>query len=365
MVLLYIFGLVIIFYLLAVICDKYFVKSLDIISKKLKLSEDVAGATFMAVGSSAPEFFTALIAVFRVGSEQVGTGTIVGSAIFNILVIIGVSAIVATSYLKWKPVVRDLIFYSFSIVILLFTLSDGMISLWESIIYILMYGIYVFVLANWRKISNEYQTEDEFEMISEEVDKEEKALKKSRNVIGKLLYHLEMLVSSTFPDIQKKPHTYVMVFGISILWIGFLSWGLVELAVLIARDVGIPEVIIALTILAGGTSIPDMMSSVIVAKQGRGDMAVSNAVGSNIFNIFICLGFSWMLYILVKGEQVIVSVENLTSSVLLLFFTVVVLFLILVLQKFKLGNVIGYLLLSLYAGYVAYAVLSIYSPGLF
>ncbi len=105
MILLYVLILIFVFYLLAKICDEYFVSSLDIIAKKWKLSEDVAGATLMAVGSSAPEFFTALIAVMKVGSEQVGAGTIVGSAIFNILVIVGASAVVATSFLSWKPVI--------------------------------------------------------------------------------------------------------------------------------------------------------------------------------------------------------------------------------------------------------------------
>lgn len=77
------------FAVLAKICDKYFVQSLEIISKKMKLTDDVAGATFMAIGSSAPEFFTAAIAMMTVGSEVVGAGTIVGSALFNLLVIIG------------------------------------------------------------------------------------------------------------------------------------------------------------------------------------------------------------------------------------------------------------------------------------
>ena len=87
--LLYFVSMLAIFYLLAVVCDRYFVESLEIMSKKMKLSDDVAGATLMAVGSSAPEFFTAAMALFAVGHESVGAGTIIGSAIFNILVIVG------------------------------------------------------------------------------------------------------------------------------------------------------------------------------------------------------------------------------------------------------------------------------------
>uniref|UniRef100_A0A8D0CHB6 Sodium/calcium exchanger membrane region domain-containing protein n=1 Tax=Scleropages formosus TaxID=113540 RepID=A0A8D0CHB6_SCLFO len=82
------------FYALAIVCDDYFVPSLEKISENLHLSEDVAGATFMAAGSSAPELFTSLIGVF-ITKGDVGVGTIVGSAVFNILIIIGVCGIFA------------------------------------------------------------------------------------------------------------------------------------------------------------------------------------------------------------------------------------------------------------------------------
>src|SRR5690554_2806155 len=105
MAVLYFLILITIFYLLAKVSEDYFVESLDIISRKLKLPEDVAGATLMAVGSSAPEFATALIAVLGTGTEDIGAGTIVGSAIFNILVIVGASALVSGAFLRWQPVV--------------------------------------------------------------------------------------------------------------------------------------------------------------------------------------------------------------------------------------------------------------------
>lgn len=81
-------GIVVACYLLSIVCDRYFVNSLDEIAQRRKLSDDVAGATLMAIGSSAPEFFTALIALFHGGKVGLGAGTIIGSAIFNILVII-------------------------------------------------------------------------------------------------------------------------------------------------------------------------------------------------------------------------------------------------------------------------------------
>uniref|UniRef100_A0A3B5LHE4 Sodium/calcium exchanger membrane region domain-containing protein n=1 Tax=Xiphophorus couchianus TaxID=32473 RepID=A0A3B5LHE4_9TELE len=104
------------FYALAIVCDDYFVPSLEKISENLQLSEDVAGATFMAAGSSAPELFTSLIGVF-ITKGDVGVGTIVGSAVFNILVIIGLSGIFAGQVVKLFPY---LLFYLF-VPILCFT----------------------------------------------------------------------------------------------------------------------------------------------------------------------------------------------------------------------------------------------------
>ena len=362
MIFLYLLILISVFYLLAKICDEYFVKSLDIFAKRLKLSEDVAGATFMAIGSSAPEFFTALIAIMKVGSEQVGAGTIVGSAIFNILVIVGASAVVATSFLSWKPVIRDMLFYIAAIVILLFTFGDGKITLTESLFYLMAYIVYIIILANWRKISGIKEKEDVMEIVSDEMKMEEKDVKKMKGLMPLLEKTVDTTLARIFPNIDKSPDKYVSVFSISILGIIILSWVLVEVAVLLAHELGIPEVIIALTILAGGTSIPDLLSSLIVAKQGRGDMAVSNAVGSNIFDIFVCLGLPWLLYIIITGNNMVVSTENLMSSIFLLFFTVISLMFLLIWQKFKLGPKAGYILLFFYGGYLLYSIYAAYVP---
>ena len=178
MLILYILGLVLIFYLLAKICEQYFVSSLDIFAKKLHLSEDVAGATFMAIGSSAPEFFTALIAVLKVGSEQIGSGTIVGSAIFNILVIIGASAVIARTYLTWQPVIRDIVFYLLSIIVLLLTFQDGKITLIETLLYISSYAGYIIVLKYWPRFVSYKERKDKLADVVSAVEKEDEVLEK-------------------------------------------------------------------------------------------------------------------------------------------------------------------------------------------
>lgn len=123
-------GVLYLFLGIAIICDDFFVGSLEAISERLGLSEDVAGATFMAAGSSAPELFSSLVALTNDGaSNDIGIGTIVGSAIFNILIIIGVTAIFSgrTLYLDYRPLMRDAFFYALAIGGIIGIFIDGKI----------------------------------------------------------------------------------------------------------------------------------------------------------------------------------------------------------------------------------------------
>merc|ERR1711988_1343602 len=120
-----ILGVLYMFWGLAIVCDDFFVASPEVISEELYLSEDVAGATFMAAGSSAPELFTSIMGVFAVHSD-VGIGTIVGSAVFNLCCIIGGTALFTPFVLKidWKPITRDTLFYGMAIALMIYVLND-------------------------------------------------------------------------------------------------------------------------------------------------------------------------------------------------------------------------------------------------
>jgi len=344
--------LLITFYILAIVCDKYFVKSLEIIAQRLKMNSEVAGATLMAVGSSAPELFTSLFAVFKSSeSLSLGAGTIVGSALFNILVIIGVSALYMTNKQKlaWQPVIRDMVFYSFAIALLLFFFWDGKIYLWEGIILVSVYAVYVFVVKNWAKWLNYEVTE-----FDEEFDVDEN---KEDSFITKIFCTITNVI---IPNPEKN---YIVAFVMSIVVIAVTSFFMVESAVDVATILGIPGAIVGLTILAMGTSVPDLISSIIVAKKGKADMAVSNAVGSNVFDIFIGLGFIYVLYFLVinpDATSVPIDTNNLISGVLLLFGTVIALIILLMMQKWKLGRFSGLFLIFLYIMYVMYNIYMVY-----
>lgn len=338
------------FILLARLVDKFFVPSLDRISSDLKLSSDAAGATLMAVGSSAPELFVALFAVFKPGDhEAIGIGSIVGSALFNILVIVGAVALVKKTALERKNVLRDIVFYSLAVVLLIAGIWDGVFSILEAGLFIAIYIVYVFAVVNWKKWFKDENGEEKGNVIK--IDDEEK---------GKLVKYLDRFLSWFFPSAER----YYWIFLFSIVLIAALSYLLVEVAVISAAILNIPEAIIALTVIAVGTSVPDLMSSIIVAKQGRGGMGVSNAIGSNIFDILIGLGLPFMIVMLVKGEMVNASGENLMESSVVLGGSVLILIVSFFVSKWKIGRKFGFFLVALYLFYILREIVNLYYPNL-
>jgi K+-dependent Na+/Ca+ exchanger-like protein len=336
------------FVLLARIVDLFFISSLDKISKDLRLSSDAAGATLMAVGSSAPELFVALFAVLKPGDHQViGIGSIVGSAIFNLLVIVGAAAYVKKAKLTWQPMVRDLLFYTLAVVFLVFFIRDGQFTIIEACIFLGVYVVYVVAVVYWRRLLpyNDMEYVEEVEDIHGEHNK--------------ITEPIDKILRFIFPAVEK----YYRVFFISIALIAVLSYILVEIAVESAHILHIPESIIALTVLAIGTSIPDLFSSIIVAKQGRGDMAVSNAIGSNIFDILVGLGLPFFIVMIISGG-VVEAGGDLFSSSIILFASVLLVSVLLLLSRWKVGKFTGVILLVVYLLYLANEILNLYELGL-
>lgn len=143
-VLLHMFGMLYMFIALAIVCDEFFVPALTVITEKLEISDDVAGATFMAAGGSAPELFTSVIGVF-ISHSNVGIGTIVGSAVFNILFVIGMCALFSKEVLNltWWPLFRDVSFYIVGLLMLIYFFLDNQITVVESIGLLSCYTCYV------------------------------------------------------------------------------------------------------------------------------------------------------------------------------------------------------------------------------
>ncbi|KAH0620416.1 hypothetical protein JD844_020840 [Phrynosoma platyrhinos] len=452
-ILLHITGALYMFYALAIVCDDFFVPSLEKICEKLHLSEDVAGATFMAAGSSTPELFASVIGVF-ITHGDVGVGTIVGSAVFNILCIIGVCGIFAGQVVRltWWSVCRDSVYYTLSVIVLIAFIYDEKIVWWESLILIVMYMFYILIMkynvkmqnfftiksmnvGNGNTVNSELEDgndsydigcddpsipllwkglhvlslglEIEFSIRqrlinstngkliqngkheniengaiptdNQEDDHEHVNLSPFSPPEGKmdklkwiLTWPLIFLLFFTVPDCSKPrwENFFMLTFLLSTLWIAFFSYFMVWLVTVIGYTLGIPDVIMGITFLAAGTSVPDCMASLIVARQGLGDMAVSNTIGSNVFDILVGLGVPWGLQTMVVnyGSVVKINSKGLVYSVVLLLGSVALTCFInadivflqvggIHINKWKLDRKLGVYVLGLYVIFLCFSIL--------
>jgi len=330
--------LLLFFYLLHFFSEHYFIPSLDKIGDKLKMSSDISGSTLMAIGSSAPELAVMLISVFKSGNhEAIGIGTIVGSALFNLFVITGsVMVVMNRARLVWQPLIRDLLFYAISVIILIYFFKDNYIELWEATVFVVIYLVYIAALYFWKKIFP-YKDIEKNEMDEPDTN----SLNRYEKFAFKLLHF-----------------NIYLVFFLSIVVIGILSWLLVEIAILIASVLQVPEFIVALTIIAIGTSIPDLVSSVIVAKKGRAGMAINNGIGSNIFDILIGLGVPILsMLIWTSQKKVNVSAADINLAFVFLMGSLIILTALFVFGKWKTKRSTGYLLIGLYLFYLLYEIM--------
>ena len=568
----YILGVFFMFLGIAIVCDDFFVASLEKICEVLRLSDDVAGATFMAAGSSAPELASSAMSLINpnAGSE-IGVGTIVGSAIFNILVIIGATVCATGNTLKldWKPITRDCFFYAAAIAGIVGTFAGGRVDWWEGGVYVAFYATYIVTmmynerLMRWldslersdkvqafkRRLS--YRTardqaaaykathdgagpaeivekpEEEEpssaasapsddpiasprtadvaekaanailareEKVALELRSSGEGAQKAKAMWGKIRktvvkHQMANVVLEAAKQWRAKEHAidadapgatlgvpepaaersiitptmtpghirkyradaihaartlaardkilaqraaqraaaleegtasalddaesdaadageeeddgspwdvpedkkdwplwalslpwyaafqltippcgdsrwekwYVVSFVMSIVWIGFITHWMVEWCVRIGCILNVPSVVMGTTVLAAGTSIPDALSSIAVAKDGLADMAVANAVGSNVFDIWLGLGLPWLLYVSWQDPNYIeVSTDELVPSALILAGVLVLYYGSVALNGFNLTVRMGYMYMATYVVYALYSIILVW-----
>lgn len=582
---LYALGSLYLFVAIAIVCDEFFVPALEEIGMRWDISDDVAGATLMAAGGSAPELATSLIGTFS-GSD-VGFGTIVGSAVFNVLFVISCCVIFTPSEfapleLTAWPLARDCTYYIFSLIwVASFfgLISPGIIEGWEAAVLFALYLGYCTIMAYnetmydyfvGKKIETEATKKDEerarsqslcfpsryrsgfvnmvtqggsmldtagvnvvfkikgdvktvfdkidvdksgtldraeirkllsmlyddahvegAEATDEEVQEVMQELDLDKNGLidfseftvwyvksEQRLYHEEKKIFDEMdtdktgtirvsqlesilnrlqahkqhhPEIleeakkrfstpeegedgripweefhewfrdtefwRDKKHdaevaaesaegiwgdlldfpkedsyranvvylimapitwTLALTVGIkdvripgnegwcyfqffaSVAWIGGYSWLLVDWITTVGATLGIPAVVMGLTFLAAGTSVPDLLSSVVVAKQGKGDMAVSSSIGSNIFDITVGLPVPWMLFNIVMDCPVIVGADNLFISLVVLLLMVLSVILTIMVAGWKMNHALGAAMMMLYVIFLMQDVIRVF-----
>merc|ERR1711920_536842 len=154
---------------------------------------------------------------------------------------------------------------------------------------------------------------------------------------------------------------WVTFFG-SIVWLGLFSGGMVWWATIVGWCWNIPSTVMGITFIAAGTSVPDLLTSVIVAKQGYADMAVSSSIGSNIFDILIGLPFPWLCWCLNTGRGVEVGDgdTSLEQSIIVLFVMLLAVFITVVLNKWVMTRMLGYTMFVLYFVFLVQYLLTVY-----
>merc|ERR1719189_12962 len=171
----------------------------------------------------------------------------------------------------------------------------------------------------------------------------------------------------TVPDVRKPRWTnwWPLAFIGSITWLGIYSFCMVWWATIIGNMAGIPDAIMGLTILAAGTSVPDLLTSVIVAKAGNGDMAVSSSIGSNIFDVLVGLPLPWFFAaaasVFDQGRIEVVA-DSLFVSILILFAMLGAVLTIIYCSKWRMTKTLGY---SMFVLYLLFCVQDIARQGLF
>ena len=240
------------------------------------ISPLVVGLTVVAFGTSAPELAVSAGAVLD-GKVDIAIGNVVGSNILNVLLILGASAVITPLVVHLQLIRQEVPIMIAASVALLLMMLDGVVATWESALLVGAMVIYTVFLV-WQSRRQSASADAEFEG---EVD-----------------------LNSTW-DRHWSVQLGLILLGLVALVTG--SHFLVEAAVTTAKQWGVSDVVIALTIVALGTSLPEIATSVTAALKGQRDMAVGNVVGSNTFNILGCLGISGMLSTsgLVVAESVI------------------------------------------------------------
>lgn len=286
----------------------YFVDGAAGIATKFGIPQLVVGLTIVAMGTSAPEAAVSITGAMN-GAADISVGNVVGSNILNILIILGITGFITSVAVQKSTLMIEMPFMlAITVVLIILGMSGNKLTFFEGIIFwvlFLVYLGYLYVLA--KKGTEEEATED--------------------RPVWKLI--LFVLVGGA-----------VVVFGANVS---------VNAATALAQAIGISEKFIGLTIVALGTSLPELVASVTAAKKGNADIAIGNIVGSNIFNILFVLGTSALITpIPYKASFLVDGIIAVAAGVLLWGATI---------RKKELTRPWGIVMLLGYAAYFVYLLI--------
>lgn len=312
----------------------FFVASSSSIARRLKISPLIIGLTLVALGTSLPELavsFTASIVARMEGTTaDIAMGNVIGSNIANLTLILGVTAIIMPITIKKTMRKREFPFLMISTIVLavlaFFFQSDAQITWWEALILLIVFAYYLYLMI---KVGKAEENEDESEEIQ--------ILNTKKTILLLLIGLAGVVLGGIFVT---KGAEYLAV---EILTSAF------------SMSTTRATTLVGLSVVALGTSLPELVTSAVAAKKGEADIAIGNVVGSNLFNILLILGLSGLVVPLGLNADVLID-----TVILIGITALVVLF---GLTKNQISKREGFLLTSIYFAYITYIILR--SLGLF
>ncbi len=300
----------------------YFVDGSSSLAKRFRIPSVVIGLTIVAFGTSAPELATSLSAAIK-GSNDIAVGNVVGSNIFNTLIVLGASAAITPIAVSKGVIKRDYPLSIFAAVLLavlsldkiFFGKEQMMIGRIDGMILLICFAIFMYLTVREGLTGRAENAEEEIEALP----------------LGKSLLFIAL--------------------GLGAIVLG-AAWA-VDGAKAIAGEAGMSDALIGLTIVAFGTSLPELVTSVVAARKGESDIAVGNVVGSNIFNIFLILGASGSILPMTMDDSYVFDMIVLSLVMILSYIPIA--------KTKKVSRSFGIIMIVAYLAYMAYLIVRNYS----
>lgn len=282
------------------------------LARRMNIPEIIIGLTIVAAGTSAPELFVSLVSAIK-GTSDMAVGNVVGSNTMNCMLIVGAAAMVAPITISKRTVKKDIPFSVFaSLLLLVFTLNNSLSRI-EGIVLLTGFAVFMAYTIVGALRSKETTTTEEVKQIS------------------------------------AKKGVFFVLFGLLGLVVG--SNLFVDNASELALSLGLSEGVVGMTIVAGGTSLPELATSVVAARKGQSAIAMGNVIGSNVFNILLILGLTATV-----NPLEIESITTIDMIVMMLSVSLVWMFSC---TRFKVERWEGCLLLAAYIVYLGWMLYSL------
>lgn len=282
------------------------------IAERMHISQMVIGLTIVAMGTSMPEFFVSFMSALK-DTPDMAVGNVVGSNIFNTLLIVGCAALVTPIMILPATVKKDIPFAMVASVALLLMCLDGNISRIDAVVLLGLFVVFMYITLKGAK-------------------ENEQSMQQTSAKAG-------------------KPFMSVVWIVVGLVCLVFGSNLFVDAATVIARQLGVSDAVIGLTIIAGGTSFPELATSVVSARKGQSGIAIGNVLGSNVFNILLILS--------ITGVMSPMTLQGITTVDLTMLVVSMVMLWLFSFTKYTLARWEGALLTIVFIGYMSYLVMGV------